>query len=227
MTELFYAVLKGSFQGSIVILAVMLLRLLLKKAPKSIFCLLWLLAGLRLALPFEIESSLSLQPAYSFSQEAEGEESMGARGEILDKHGDVIVGNVELTPNPPEPIPEVPEGNWEDIQTETFLYKVENGTVIGPLTWTDIAVPVWLLGTTLMLAACAFSYWKLKRRVREAYLIENGCFECPGLETAFVLGFFSPKIYLPNGLAEQETRFIYEHENTHIARGDHWCKLLA
>ena len=61
MTELFSALLKASFQGSIVISAVLILRLLLKNAPKSVFCLLWLLAGLRLVLPFEIESSFSLQ----------------------------------------------------------------------------------------------------------------------------------------------------------------------
>ena len=62
MTEAFYAIAKASFQGSIVILAVLALRLLLKKAPKSLFCLLWLLAGLRLALPFEIQSPCRLQP---------------------------------------------------------------------------------------------------------------------------------------------------------------------
>ena len=62
MTELFSAILKASFQGSIVILAVIALRFLLKKAPKRLFCLLWLLAGLRLVMLFEIPSPLSLQP---------------------------------------------------------------------------------------------------------------------------------------------------------------------
>ena len=65
------------------------------------------------------------------------------------------------------------------------------------------------------------------RRVREAYLIENGRFECPGLDTAFVLGFFPPRIYLPMGLSDQERKFIFDHENTHIARNDHWFKVLG
>ena len=218
MTELFYAVLKAGFQGSIVILVVMLLRLLLKNAPKSLFCLLWLLAGLRLALPFEIESSLSLQPTYPVFQEVEREEITGPRGEILDKHGDVIVGNVELTPNLPEGemLPTAPV-----FQAEK---PVENPT---SLSFADVAVPVWILGLTAMLTASAASYFRLKGRVREAYLIEKGCFECSGLETAFVLGFLPPKIYLPAGLSEEEKRFIYDHENTHIARGDHWFKLLG
>ncbi len=222
MTELFHAVLKASFQGSIVILAVIALRFLLKKAPKSFFCLLWLLAGLRLVLPFEIQSSLSLQPDYNFASQDESEEvEWGPWGEILDKHGNVLVGKPLSGPSA------LPEENEENLQSESYLYKVEDGAITGPLTWRDIAANLWLLGMGIMLVASAFSYFRLKRRVREAYLVENGCFECPGLDTAFVLGFLPPKIYLPMGLSEQEKQFIYDHENTHIARHDHWHKLLG
>ena len=223
MTNLFYDVLKASFQGSIVILAVLALRLLLKKAPKSLFCLLWLLAGLRLVLPFEIRSSLSLQPEYDFAPQTQWEQvEQGLRGEILDQHGDVLVEK----PLQPDPFT-MPEGNLEDVQSESFLYKVEDGVITGPVHYGDIAAPIWLLGLAVMLSASAVSYLKLKRRVREAWMTENGCFECPGLETAFVLGFMSPKIYLPLGLSEQEKKFIYDHENTHIDRNDHWFKLLG
>ena len=62
MESLFSNILTASFHGSIVILVVMVLRLLLKKAPLKFICFLWLLAGLRLLMPFEIQSSLSLQP---------------------------------------------------------------------------------------------------------------------------------------------------------------------
>ncbi|MBQ2895968.1 MAG: M56 family metallopeptidase [Oscillospiraceae bacterium] len=61
--ERFWEILLGtSFHGSIVILAVMLLRLLLYKTAKKYICFLWLLAGLRLLLPLELRSELSLQP---------------------------------------------------------------------------------------------------------------------------------------------------------------------
>ena len=66
MSELFRNVLTASFHGSIVIAAVIVLRLLLKKTPKKFLCFLWLLAGIRLLMPFEIQSSLSLQPDTSF-----------------------------------------------------------------------------------------------------------------------------------------------------------------
>ena len=62
MAQFFNNLLNASFHGSIVILAVVVLRLLLKKTPKKFFCMLWLLAGIRLLMPFEIQSTLSLQP---------------------------------------------------------------------------------------------------------------------------------------------------------------------
>ena len=224
MAEIFSAILKASFQGSIVILAVMLLRLVLKKAPKSLICLLWLLAGLRLALPFEIQSPFSLQPRLE-------DTNISIQVQQPAQTPDITVQNPADQPQetPADQVmpPEVPEGNWENIQTDSYLYWTEDGVITGPADLGSIAVWVWLLGATVMFAACAVSYWKLKRRVQESYLIENGCFECPGLDTAFVLGFFPARIYLPMGLNDREKKFIFDHENTHIARGDHWFKALG
>ena len=224
MTELFEAILKASFQGSIVILAVVALRFLLKKAPKSLFCLLWLLAGLRLVMLFEIQSPLSLQPRLE-----DANISIQALQPV--QTPDISVQNPEGRPleTPAEPVvpPEMPEGNWDDVQTDSYIYGEKDGVITGPVDPINIAAWVWLLGATAMLATSAFSYFKLKRRVREACLIENGCFECPGLDTAFVLGFFPPRIYLPMGLTEEEKKFVFDHENTHIARHDHWFKVLG
>ena len=224
MTELFSAILKASFQGSIVILAVVLLRFLLKKAPKSLFCLLWLLAGLRLVMLFEIPSPLSLQPRLE-------DTNISIQVQQPVQVPDITIQNPEGQPleTPADPVlpPEVPEGNWENVQSDSYPYWVEDGVITGPLNFTNIAAWVWLLGAAGMLIASLVSYWKLKRRVREGYLIENGCFECPGLDTAFVLGFLPPRIYLPMGLSDQEKKFVIDHENTHIARNDHWFKVLG
>ena len=223
MTDVFYAVLKAGFQGSIVILAVIALRLVLKKAPKSLFCLLWLLAGLRLALPFEIQSPFSLQPSLE-------DHVPGIQMEQPVQVPDILTEQPEdrLPDTPPDPVltPELPEENRENMQTDSFLYGAEDGR-IQPIRYADIAARIWALGLAGMLSISTVSYFRLKRRVREAYLIENGCFECPGLDTAFVLGFFPARIYLPMGLTDQEKRVIFDHENTHIARHDHWFKVLG
>lgn len=224
MTELFDAILKASFQGSIVILAVLALRLLLKNAPKTVFCLLWLLAGLRLVMLFEIQSPFSLQPQLENT-------NLSIQTQQPVQVPDIQIQNPVGQPldTPAEPIapPKLPEGNWENTQTDTLIYGEQGGTVTEPISYGDIAAGIWLLGAAAMLTASAFSYFRLKRRVREAYLIENGCFECPGLDTAFVLGFLPPKIYLPMGLNDAEKKFIFDHENTHIARHDHWFKVLG
>lgn len=222
MTDVFSIILKTSVQGSIVILAVIALRFLLKQAPRSLFCLLWLLAGLRLALPYEIQSSFSLQPRLE-------DTSISIQTRQPVQLPEIVVQNPEGQGTPVDPVlpPEVPEGNWENVQTDSYIYGVKDGVITGPADFGNIASWVWLFGTAAMLTASAVSYMKLKRRVREGYLIENGCFECSGLDTAFVLGFFPPKIYLPMGLTDQEKKFIFDHENTHIARQDHWFKVLG
>ena len=219
MTELFEAILKASFQGSIVILAVVALRFLLKKAPKTVICLLWLLAGLRLVMLFEIQSPFSLQPQLDHTNLSIQAQQPVQTPEILVQNP---VGQPLDTPAEPVLIPDLPE----NPKTDTLIYGEQN-TAAKPIDYSRLAARIWLLGAAAMLAASAFSYFKLKRRVREAYLIENGCFECPGLDTAFVLGFFPPRIYLPMGLTEEEKKFIFDHENTHIARHDHWFKVLG
>ncbi|MBR6595940.1 MAG: M56 family metallopeptidase [Oscillospiraceae bacterium] len=218
MTEVFYAIGRAGFQGSIVILAVLILRLLLKKAPRGLFCLLWLLAGLRLALPFEIQSPFSLQPRLeetNITTQAEKPVQNPADGYF----------DSQPQQNLSQQSPELPEIDWEDIPPAT--YPLQHVTIPEPVSYGEIAAGIWAVGLAAMLTASAVSYFRLKRRVREACLVENGCFECPGLETAFVLGFMPPKIYLPVGLTDREKAFICDHENTHIARHDHWFKLLG
>ena len=64
--------LTASFHGSILILAVLVIRLVLWKTPKKYICLLWLLAGIRLLLPIELRSDLSLQPRFALPRLPEG-----------------------------------------------------------------------------------------------------------------------------------------------------------
>ena len=56
MTDLFLDVLNASYAASFVVLAVILARLLLKKAPRWVFCLRWGYAVLRLMFPLQIET---------------------------------------------------------------------------------------------------------------------------------------------------------------------------
>lgn len=231
MQELFANVLEASLSGSVVILAVIVLRFVLKKAPRSVFCLLWLLAGLRLVLPFEIESSFSLQPEFEMVQREETPQPEYEPPAQL----------------PVETIGAVPDGNTNINTNENTGLNPGDGNMDVPVTMPGVDQPslttppaepepvdyktaaawIWAAGIAVLWGTCLASYTKLKWDVREAWLTQDGCWECPGIETAFVLGFMPPKIYLPTSLTPEERKFIFDHENTHIARHDHWRKLLG
>ena len=164
MRALFSNLLTASVSGSIVILAVLVLRLVLRKTPKKFICILWMVAGLRLLLPIPLQSRFSLQP----------------------------------------PTIRLPQS--ETLQT--YL------------------VPLWCIVAVSLLCASLISYTHLRRQVKDARKIRGG-WECEGLETAFVLGFLKPKIYIPAGVSDNTRQQILAHERTHLDKGDHWIKLIG
>ena len=164
MRALFSNLLTASVSGSIVILAVLVLRLVLRKTPKKFICILWMVAGLRLLLPIPLQSRFSLQP----------------------------------------PTIRLPQS--ETLQT--YL------------------VPLWCIVAVSLLCASLISYAHLRRQVKDARKIRGG-WECEGLETAFVLGFLKPKIYIPAGVSDNTRQQILAHERTHLDKGDHWIKLIG
>lgn len=211
MHRLFETVLDVSFSGSVVILAVIFLRILLKNAPRSFFCALWILAGLRLVLPFQFESSFSLQPdrevvAQSIVQQIEYPEP--AQQSILPENvqGTVIAPTPQTTQSTNAQVKEAAKPQWNKMQFFSLI---------------------WMTGIFALVCISIILYIKLKLKVLQAWLTENGCWESEQIETAFVLGYLPPKIYLPSGLGEAEKQFIIAHERGHIARCDHWTKLFG
>ena len=216
MESLFSNVLTASFHGSIVILVVILLRVLLRKAPRKFICFLWLLAGLRLLMPFEIQSSLSLQPMPETAQVQQWQPSAAP------------------DPAPRETFPEPPAQRQEAQLPQASENPISLVTTAKPtaerpkpaLNWKGLIPYVWL-----GVAACfgfytIYAYLSLKYKVREAVKIRGG-FECEGIETAFILGFIRPKIYIPMGLSPTVRRHILAHERTHLEKGDHWFKMIG
>jgi len=212
MQNLFEMMLNASFSGSVVILAVMVLRLLLKKAPRSLFCLLWMLAGLRLMLPFEIESSFSLQPRREeITQSIIQREEYPAPETEFSQQQEEILSQESAVLVQPQP-PAVSNSNEREV-----------------IQWDwESAIPyIWLVGIFVMCAASVHNYRKFKRNIKEAWRTEEGIWESDRIRTAFVLGFFPPKIYLPAYLSDAEKAFILGHERAHIIRRDHWYKLAG
>ena len=227
MTQLFQNILTASFHGSVVILAVIVLRLALKKTPKKFLCLLWLLAGIRLLMPFEIRSDLSLQP-----DPPTEEVVLQWQEPIRELAGPEIILEAETAPiqegpSPAVPSPAVPENAAmpEDAEGVHFSDGVtdEYSAVID---WTVLIPWVWLTVASFFLIYTLYSYVSLKLMVRESIRIEGG-WECDRIETAFILGFIRPQIYIPMGLSKMVRKHILAHERTHLEKGDHWFKMIG
>ena len=219
MNELFRNILTASFHGSIVILAVLVLRLVLRRAPKKYVCFLWVLAGLRLLMPFELQSSLSLQP-----EPIEVAPIRWEQPADLWEPAEPVWDNAEPAAQPTFSVS-------APAVTEPAVVSVETPGAPAPVAkpsfdWKALIPWAWLGVAALFGVYSLVCYINLKRKVRLAVKIPGG-WECEGIETAFILGFVRPKIYIPMGMSRKERRYILAHERTHLEKGDHWIKMLG
>ena len=201
LSEVFLKVVNMSISASWLVLAVLLLRLVLKKAPKWVSVLLWGFVAVRLICPFSIESMLSLIPS---AETVSPEIMMDWTPEIS-----TGIGSVDTVINP--------------IITQTFAPNP--ATSANPL---QILIPVagilWLTGIMAMLLYTAVSYFLLRRRVATAVLLRNNIYQSENVDSPFVLGIIKPKIYLSYNMEDQDLEHVVAHERAHIRRKDHLWK---
>lgn len=204
MDKVFLDILNLSITASYVIICILLIRLPMKKLPKIFSYSLWIVAGVRLVLPFSLKGAFSLFP-----------KNMNTKP---------IPGDIML-----KAIPRVDTGNKAiDNMVAELLPKSNVTASVNPLQiYIMMGAIIWLLGMGLLFGYAIFSLVRLKRKLRFAIEIEKGIYEKEGLTTAFVLGMIKPAIYLPTGLSEEEKKFILLHERTHIRRKDMFVKFLA
>lgn len=198
----FSDVLNVSITASWLVLAVMLLRLLLKKAPKWIHVALWGLVALRLLLPFSIESRFSLVP--STETVHTGSVTSGGQSETA--------GRLDIVTNP--------------VYDETISIELPQALSKVQKTPLDLTA-IWLTGTAVMGLYAAVSCMLLLRKVRDAVQTEKGIYQSDSVPSPFVLGVVMPRIYLPNAMTEQDRTHVIAHERSHLRRKDHWWKPLG
>ena len=201
MEELFLSFWNRSISAGWLILAVVALRLVLKKAPKSLACLLWLLVGVRLACPFSIQSTASLLPSVE------------------------MIPQTALTQLPPQIHTGINALN-SAVNPQIAAYYAENAAVpaVQIRSIALICAGVWLLGMAVMALWALASWLRLRRRVAEAVPDGEGVWLCSGIASPFLLGIFRPKIYLPSGLDGDSRTYVVAHETAHIKRLDHLTK---
>ena len=194
-----------SITASYLVLAVVVARLLLKKAPKWINCLLWALVGIRLICPFSFESALSLIPS---------SQTISVNNTSTGRPFTVQSG-----------VPAV------DININEYLGdKYYEGVTVPANTFADmtnVLAIVWIVGLFAMLLYGSISYLRLHKKVGASILLNNNIYYCDNIDTPFILGFFKPKIYVPSGITDEQISYIALHEKAHLKRKDHWWKPLG
>ena len=205
MAAVFLKLVNLSISAGWLVLAVLVLRPALKKAPGWARVLLWGVVALRLMLPFSVESALSLIPS-----------AETIRPEV-----------VQFDPRPTidSGVPVLNEA-VNPVLSEAFA--ADPATSINPLhAWTAVAAVVWLLGVAGMLCYALVSWLRLRRRVRASICLRENVYLCDDVRSPFILGAVRPRIYLPSGLDAAQTEHVLAHERAHLARRDHWWKPLG
>ena len=204
MEAVFLKLVNMSITASWLVLAVLILRLLLKNGPKYIRVILWGFVGLRLIFPFSVESIFSLIP----NPEPLPEEFLYA-----------------ATPQVNSGIPALNEAVNPIIAQSMTPNELAsaNPTQI----WSFIFSQVWILGTILMLGYALVSFLILRHKVSASIRLDKNLRLCDHIESPFILGVFRPVIYLPSELDPKTADMVLAHEYAHIQRNDHWWKPLG
>lgn len=204
MTEFFLNIVNMSISAGWIVLAVLILRLLLKKAPKWITVLLWGIVAFRLICPFSIESALSLIPS---TQTINPEYALNS---VEIDSGIPIIDN---TINP------IISGAMVTVQPEKDINFFH---IIMPY-----LAGIWLVGIFALLLYTVISYVRLKKKIGTAVLYKDNIFQSENVISPFVLGIIKPKIYLPFNMTDSDMENVVAHEQAHIKRKDHLWKPLG
>ncbi len=205
MNELFLKIINMSISASWLILAVLILRLVLKKAPKWVNVLLWGIVAVRLICPLSFESTLSLIPS-----------------------AETIPLDIEMTAKPTIDSGVSAINSVVNPVLSSFSPPQHVLTSANPLQiWIPILNIIWLIGVGSLLLYTAVSYWRLCRKVDTAVRYKDNIFQSENVSSPFVLGLIKPRIYLPFNMNGQDLEHVVAHEQAHIRRKDHWWKPLG
>ena len=216
MTAVFMKLLNLSIHAGWLILAVVLVRFFLKKAPRKVMCILWALVAVRLVLPFSLESVFSLIPrGGTISNEIFFIQNPAlSEGEIARNDTASLENNEKASVNSAE----VRDGSTR----RTFTVQ----------TLLPYASVLWLSGTGALLLYALVSWLKLRKSVAASIPLpspgpENAAVRvmtCDEIRSPFILGIFRPVIYVPSSMSGEALRYVLSHEKAHLRRLDHFWK---
>ena len=198
----FVKLINMSIAAGWLILVIIVVRVLLRKAPKWISCALWTLAAIRLICPFSFESAWSLIPS--------GETVMTRPNKIFIQSGINAIDNAA-------------NDGIGHMYLEGVTVEPRN-MLANPIV--TLAV-IWVIGTVILMAYAVISCMKLKKSVGASIIVKENIMRCDEVKSPFILGLIKPMIYVPSAMDEETMAHVLRHEKAHLARRDHWWKFLG
>lgn len=206
MGDIFLKVLNMSFAAGWLIVVVIILRLIARKAPRWIICLLWGFVAIRLICPFTIESSFGVLPSEEIMPKSILSESC--------RKWNITTGV--------EPVDGLVNKYLGDIYHEGTSMAYDYGNILMSKLGT-----IWICGVLGLLLYGVIMNLRLRGHLKEAVLVQEKVYLCDYVRSPFVFGFFRPHIYLPSGLDESDMQYVIAHEKAHLQRKDHIWKVTA
>ena len=235
MCRIFLEILNNSIIASYLMIAVILLRLILKKAPKWCVCLLWAMVAIRLVMPFQIESQFSLVRNFNLIQAEKSQNSnvspieSGQKNEIWEQY---IQNQQNLQQQNNKQLIEQTNRGISEYSLEEKYGSNESYEILSLNKYTmsmllNIASYIWMIGSLGLVIYVVLSSLKLKRKVAATILLYDNVYLCDEIESPFVMGIFRPCIYISSKTPKEAWEWILKHEKAHIKRADHIWKLLG
>lgn len=201
MEAVFLKLLNMSITAGWVVLVIVVLRQVLKRAPKSMVCFLWAFVALRLLCPISVESVLSLIP----SAETVPQDIMYHQNPQI--HSGILMLNTTINPILSEGMSPAPGDSVNPMQVVIYIVS-----------------RIWIMGMLGMVLYAVVSYYKIHKQVAVSLKLEDKLYVCDDIESPFILGIMRPRIYLPSSLEEEKQLYVIAHEKAHLKRCDHWWK---
>lgn len=219
LQEVFSVLLDRSVMVVMTILAVLVIRAILWKAPKKYAYVLWLLVGIRLVWPdlTGMSSEFSMYRVTQLPRTQVQESAVLRPG--MEAHGQAQTAG---------PSSKMTSGTSQEMGKKMGKTGATDSESADSLTGIRrIASYVWIVGMSVLLLWNVMQYIRMKQRVAAAIRFRDNIYECDRIFTPFVLGLVAPKIYIPFHMKEQEREYVCAHEQYHIRRGDPVIQVIA
>ncbi len=236
LENVFIGILNQSILGSWLILAVIIVRVCMKRTPKSLRYVLWALVAVRLLCPISIESAWSLVPEIEISTKVSTADKYldsiavkdvedidaSVQQELLEQQQEYVQDFEVLNQNVPDRIVEIlPEETVDITDRSTSKGSLSPQAILLMGSW------IWIIGIFSIGLYAVINILRLKNKVSASLQIEDNIWICDEIQSPFILGVISPRIYMPSFVTKEEIPFILAHETEHLKYRDHWWKPLG